>query len=250
MLAVERIEKIKENLFENKSVLVAELAKEFSVTEETIRRDLKKLEKDGFLTRTYGGAFIQIGTENDVNYSLRVSAFVDSKNIIAKKCMSIIQNGDSIFLDSSTTAFYIAKIIKHMRITVVTNSVLIMNELVEVDNIRLVLIGGLFNKKSMDFISKTTMDMLDMYCMDKVFISCRSLSIKSGIMDSTELLAEVRQKASKRSKDTYIIADYSKFNKDSFIRICDFEDIVGIISDYDYDDKWRELAKKTGIKLI
>ncbi len=250
MLAVKRIEKIKENLFENKSVLVAELAKEFSVTEETIRRDLKKLEKDGFLTRTYGGAFIQIGTENDVNYSLRVSAFVESKNTIAKKCLSVIQNGDSIFLDSSTTAFYIAKSIKHMRITIVTNSVLIMNELIGVDNIRLVLIGGLFNKKSMDFISKTTMDMLDMYCLDKVFISCRSLSIDGGVMDSTELLAEVRQKAAKRGREAYIIADYSKFNKNSFIKICEFEDIVGIISDYDYDVNWKKLAAKTGIKLI
>ena len=94
------------------------------------------------------------------------------------------------------------------------------------------------------------MDMLDMYCMDKVFISCRSLSVESGIMDSTELLAEIRQKAAKRSKDTYVIADYSKFNKNSFIKICEFKDIVGIISDYEYDEKWEKLAEKEGLTLI
>lgn len=250
MLAIERREKIKEILFEDKSVLVSDLAKQFSVTEETIRRDLKKFEQDGLLTRTYGGAFIQNGTENDVEYSLRISAFVDSKNIIAQKCLTVIKNGDSIFLDSSTTAYYIAKSIKHLRLTVLTNSILIINELTNLENIRLVAIGGHFNSRSMSFISKTTMDMLDMYYLDKVFISCRSLSIEDGIMDSTEILAELRQKVCTRSKNTYLIADYSKFNKNSFVKICDYKEIVGIISDYEYDDDWKELAKDKNIKLI
>lgn len=94
------------------------------------------------------------------------------------------------------------------------------------------------------------MDMLDMYYLDKVFISCRSLSIEDGIMDSTEILAELRQKVCTRSKNTYLIADYSKFNKNSFVKICDYKEIVGIISDYEYDDDWKELAKNKNIKLI
>lgn len=250
MLALERRELIKEILFEEKSVLVSDLAGRFSVTEETIRRDLKKFEQDGLLTRTYGGAFIQSGTENDVEYSLRVSAFVNSKEIIAEKCVDIIKNGDSIFLDSSTTAYYIAKAIKHLRITVVTNSILILNELTNIENIRLVVIGGLFHSKSMSFMSKTTHDVLEMYCMDKVFISCRSLSMDGGITDSTEVLANFRQKVCGRSTYAYIIADYSKFNKNSFVKICDYDKIVGIISDYDYGEDWKAFAEKNNFELL
>ncbi len=85
MLAVTRKAKIKDIILEKKSVTVTELSKIFSVTEETIRRDLKQLEDDGFLTRTYGGAFIQDGVENNVELTIRETAYMESKQAIAKK---------------------------------------------------------------------------------------------------------------------------------------------------------------------
>ena len=107
MLAVARKTQIKDILLEKKSVTVVELSKRFSVTEETIRKDLQQLENEGFLSRTYGGAFIQDGALNDIDLTLRETAYVESKEAIADKCAELIHHGDSVFLDASTTATFL-----------------------------------------------------------------------------------------------------------------------------------------------
>lgn len=238
MLAITRKSKIKDIILEKKSVVVSELANTFSVTEETIRRDLKTLEDEGFLIRTYGGAFIQDGVQNEVDLSIRETAYTQSKQLIADKCAEIIHNGDSIFLDASTTAHFIAKAVRDMRLTILTNSLKVINLLTDCPNIRLISIGGLFNSNNMSFIGRSALQSLDNYYVDKTFMSCRSLSQIHGITDSNESMSEIRQKLLSRSNSVYVVADYSKFDKTSFITICSFDDIDGVITDKQLDQDW------------
>jgi DeoR/GlpR family transcriptional regulator of sugar metabolism len=238
MLAVTRKSKIKDIISEKKSVIVSELAKDFSVTEETIRRDLKILEDEGFLTRTYGGAFIQEGVQNEIDLSIRETVCTDSKLLIAKKCTEIIHNGDSIFLDASTTALFIAKAVREMRITVLTNSLKVINLLTDSPTIHLISIGGLFNANNMSFIGRSALTSLESYYVDKAFMSCRSLSQEHGITDSNEAMSEIRQKLIKRSNKIYVVADFSKFDNTSFLTICDFNEIDGVITDKQLDQDW------------
>lgn len=250
MLAVTRKNKIKDILMERKSITVTELSKTFDVTEETIRRDLKFLEDEGFLTRTYGGAFIQSGVENNVNLELREVAYTKSKDSIAKECRKLIHNGDSIFLDPSTTALFIARAICDMRLTVVTNSLLIIDQLSEFDNIRLVCVGGTLSRDHKAFQGNSTLQALDGLYMDKAFMSCRSLSMEHGITDSSEGMAMIRQKLLHRSNEIYVIADYSKFDKTSFIHICDFDDLTGIITDKVLTQDWKDFLIKKNTSYI
>lgn len=240
MLAVTRKSKIKDIISEKKSVVVSELAKDFSVTEETIRRDLKSLEDESFLIRTYGGAFIQDGVQNEVELSIRETAYTDSKQAIAKKCAEIIHNGDSIFLDASTTALFIAKEVRDMRLTILTNSLKVINLLTDCPNIHLISIGGIFNSTNMSFAGTSALQALDGYYVDKTFMSCRSLSQDHGITDSTETMSEIRKKLMTRSNNIYVVADYSKFDKTSFISICNFKDIDGIITDKELNQEWLD----------
>lgn len=250
MLAVTRKNKIRDMLNERKSVTVTELSKMFEVTEETIRRDLKVLEDSGFLTRTYGGAFIQDGVENNVNITIREVAYTQSKTAIGKACRSIIHNGDSIFLDSSTTSLFIAKAIQDMRLTVVTNSLLIVDELSEKENIRLICIGGAFSHDAKAFHGNIASQALDFFYLDKTFMSCRSLSMQHGITDSSESVCIIRKKLLNRSNEIYLVADYSKFDKTSFLHICDFETITGIVTDKDFSREWIEFLHKKSVKII
>lgn len=247
MLAVTRKNKIKDILIERKSITVTELSKTFDVTEETIRRDLKFLEDEGFLTRTYGGAFIQTGVENTVTVELREVAYTKSKEAIAKECRKLIHNGDSIFLDASTTALFVAKAISNMRLTVVTNSLLIVNQLTDFENIRVVCIGGTYSKDYKAFQGNITIQSLNNLYLDKTFMSCRSLSMEHGISDSSEGQAMIHQKLLQRSNEVYLIADYSKFDKTSFIHICDFESLTGVVTDKVLSQEWKDflLKKKT-----
>lgn len=250
MLAVTRKNKIKDILIERKSITVTELSKTFDVTEETIRRDLKFLEDEGFLTRTYGGAFIQSGVENNVTVELREVAYTKSKDAIAKECRKLIHNGDSIFLDASTTALFVARAISDMRLTVVTNSLLIIDQLTEQENIRLVCIGGTLSRDHKAFQGNSTIQALDNLFLDKTFMSCRSLSMEHGITDSSEGMAMIRQKLLKRSNEVYLIADYSKFDKTSFIHICDFDDLTGVITDKVLNQEWKNFLLKQNTTFL
>ena len=156
MLAAERKQQIKEIIIAKKSASVAALSKQFGVTGETIRRDLKALEKEGVLMRTHGGAFIQSGVENLIDIDLRKTVYIDEKELIAKRCYGLVNNGDAIFLDNSTTCYHVAKALSDLNITVVTNNLMIMNLFAQSENIRLVSVGGEFSIKEQAFFGTMT----------------------------------------------------------------------------------------------
>lgn len=249
MLAVERKTAIKDLMLEKKSMTVVELSKQFSVTEETIRKDLQQMENEGFLTRTYGGAFIQGGALNDIDLALRETTCVSSKEAIADCCTSLIHHGDSIFIDASTTATFLAKRLKNMRITVVTNSTMAIEQLKDSDSVHLVCVGGVYSAKTRSFNGRATINVLNNYYLDKVFMSCRSLSMEHGITDSNEDMALIRQTLLQNSDNVYLIADASKFNKNSFVHVADFRKIKGIISDYDFTPEWTEFLAKNDVSI-
>ncbi|GAQ25899.1 MULTISPECIES: DeoR/GlpR family DNA-binding transcription regulator [Tepidanaerobacter] len=249
MLSIERQNGIKEILAEKKSVTVAELSKLFNVTEETIRRDLNSMEKEGLLIRTYGGAFIQEGTLNEIDYSLREANHVKSKKTISEKCTKFIQNGDSVFLDSSTTAAYVAKAISKMKLTVLTDSLKIISMLSNCDNIKLIGTGGEFSQRSMSFIGPGAINSIKQYYVDIAFISCRSISLDNQITDSNEYLAEVRRHVIERADRTFVIADFSKFGRTSFYHICNFQQIDSIITDKTLDENWHTTLAKYNVKI-
>ena len=109
MLAITRKQAIKKLLQEQKSVTISDLSERLNVTKETIRRDLRAMEKDQELIRTHGGAYILEGVQNDLDVTTRQALRITEKEIIAQKCDALIQPSDIIFLDSSTTSWYIAR---------------------------------------------------------------------------------------------------------------------------------------------
>lgn len=249
MLSVTRKQKIKDLILERKSATVTELAQMFGVTDETIRRDLRSLEKEGVLIRSYGGAFVQTGAENLIDYSIRSTIYLGEKEIIAEKCRNIIQNGDVIFLDNSTTTYAIAKAVENMRLTLITTSLPIINLLSKKENIHLICTGGFFSLKELAFYGSKTVKMLEEYYVDKSFFSCRTLSIEQGVTDSNDDLAEIRKAIIARSRECYLVADYTKFNKASFIKICGYNSLNAIITDRPLPPKWHTAMQKYGCRI-
>ena len=250
MLTALRRDAIRAFLSEKKSATVLEMAKEFSVTDETIRRDLSALEKEGFLTKVRGGAFIQGGTLNEIDINLRSSVSSNSKKLIAAKCQKIIKNGDSIFLDSSTTAYNIAEQIRDFRITVLTNSLKICDLLSAYPNIDLICIGGTFSKKNCAFFGSITNRVIFSYHVDKAFFSCRSASIEFGVMDSNEKSAELRRLVISQSLHSYLCIDHSKLEKTSINTICSFRELFAVVTDQPPAKNWSEFLASENVELI
>lgn len=249
MLPATRRQRIVELIQEKKSATVTEMAERFHITPETIRRDLKVLEKEGQLLRTHGGAFIQSGVENLVDTKLRMDIYIPQKTKIAKIARQFVQNGDTIFLDNSTTDFYIARELREMRITVVTNSLPIIQELAGCDSIHLVCIGGSYSRRENAFNGMLTTDVLGQLYFDKCFISCRSVSIENGLTESSEEWCAIRKVAIQRSRYTYLAADFSKFDQNSFAKVGDLSSIDAIITDSPLDPRWHQAMDAIGCRV-
>lgn len=250
MIAAVRKQKILDVILEKKSATVAELAKTFGVTNETIRRDLTDLESQGKLKRSHGGAFIQTGVNNLVAIDVRSEAYVDSKTQIARICREFIHNGDAIFLDNSTTAYYVAREIQDMRITVLTNNLMIVNLLAKSESVHLVCTGGDFSPSERAFSGNSAIKMLQDYYVDASFLSCRSLSLEHGVTDSVESWTAMRQQIIRRSKKSFVIADYTKFDQTSYAHLCDFDSIYAVITDKPLAAAWHSTLAEAGCLLF
>ena len=155
MFALERQKRIMELLRENGSVMVNDLSRDFGVTLETVRRDLEKLEQMEQVRRTHGGAVLFEEIALDLSLEKRSGLNIEGKIAIAKKAVKLIRPGDTIFLDSSTTSFYLSKALKELKnITVITNNLLIVNELQACDKIKVIAIGGVLDMGNLSFVGE------------------------------------------------------------------------------------------------
>lgn len=231
MLVAERHTKMAAIVNENGSSRVSELSKIFRVTEETIRRDLEKLESEGILKRSHGGAVSVkvIGFESP--YFEREIRNVKEKMEVAEEAVKYVSINDRIILDASTTAWYMAKILPDMPLTVVTNSLKVTMELANREKVSVISIGGTLLQKSLSFVGPQTTDALGAYHVNKAFISGQGIHPVRGLSDSNEMQALVKKKMSKISDEVYLLADGSKFGLQAFSKVVPIEEIDFIITD-------------------
>lgn len=170
---------------------MSELSQIYEVSEETIRRDLDKLVNDGYAIKSYGGAVINENMNIDLPFNIRKNRNVIGKQRIAELVAKIVQDGDSIMLDASSTAVYIAKGLKDKKnLTLITNSMEIVIELLDMSDWRVLSTGGVSREGSFALVGTQTNRMLQSYHADKAIISCKGLDMAAGLTDSDELLAD------------------------------------------------------------
>lgn len=252
MLAVERRNKIEELIQKNKSVLVPELAKQFDVTTETIRGDLEKLEKQGVLIRTYGGATLVEGSESDIPVSDRDVINYEGKQRIGKRAASIIKDGETVFLDASTSSLHIARNIKEKKsLTVITNSERIINELSSCENIRVMSTGGLLSTRNMSYVGRIVEKTIrENYFANKVFFSCRGATLARGLTESNEAEAEIKKAMIDCSESVFFLCDHTKIGKIGVPVISDFSKLDTLITDTKMTDEWSKVLAENDINLI
>ena len=249
MLAAVRKDRIQKYMLEKKEASVTELAEHFSVSEETIRRDLRALEEEGFVILSHGGAMLAHRMKATADNKTLAGIFVESKQIIAKQCSGFIRDGDCIYLDGSTTASAICEEIEGRNVTILTNSLRVINRLSESKTVNIICVGGNFKSARQSFGGLAANDILSRYYVDTAFISCRSLSMANGITDSDEDSASAKAIISTHANRVCLIADHSKFDKTSFVQVCDYQSITDIVTDKPLSDTWRAFCEKNSIQV-
>ena len=250
MLAIERRSQILSELEAQKRVLVPDLAKKYKVTEETIRRDLEKLEKEGLLKKTYGGAVLSDDLSSELPYRVRVEANKAQKIIIAEKIQKLIKPTENIMLDASSTCVNIARKLKTVsNLTIITNSVEILMEYSNCGSANVISTGGTLRDFSLSLVGSGAVGMISQFMTDKAIISCKGLDFDKGIMESSLAEVEIKQAMVANTKQVILALDSSKFNRLSFAKTLDLRRVHLVVSD-NVPREWARFFEENNIKFL
>lgn len=251
MLAIERKNEILTLLELEGSVLVAPLAVKYAVAEETIRRDLEKLEQDGLARRTYGGAILVSGISADASYRVRAKTNIKQKSIIADKLFDLVGNGESILMDASSTSVLVARTLKSKKkLTILTNSVEILLDFADNKDISVISTGGVLRDSSLSLVGRDAERIIDNYTADKAIISCKGIDFDKGVTESNIAEAEIKKAMVANAKHVILALDSSKFDRLSFAKLVDLKNLHTVVTDKLPSERWREYFAEHNIILL
>ncbi len=227
-----RRKRIIDLLVENNFADVSSLSKTFNVSEMTIRRDLEQLERDGEIVRVYGGARLNTKKSYETTIRERIDANRAEKMAIAKVAADLIEDGDVVAFDASTTALEVSKLIKFgKKLTVVTNNLSIAIELSEAPQITVVVLGGFMRSISLSLFGSITRKSLESMYIDKAFFSSHALSFNEGLTEKAIEEGRAKQAMLEKTDRLFVMVDRSKLAKIAFYQICPAQRINVILTD-------------------
>ncbi len=251
MLAIERRSAILSKLVVEGKVLVSDLSKEFDVTEETIRRDLEKLDKDGLAHKTYGGAIKAENINLDLPFQVRKQKNVEMKQHIAYQIAQMINDGAYLMLDSSTTALCVIKhIMSRKDITIITNSIEILIELCNKPDWNIISTGGTLKDGGLSLVGYQAEKMLTGFHVDMAICSCKGLDAEVGVTDSNERDSAIKTAMFKAAKKRILAVDSTKFDRASFVKVCDLSSIDTVVTDTEPSAAWLNRFAENNVEIF
>jgi DeoR/GlpR family transcriptional regulator of sugar metabolism len=215
-------------------VRVADLARELSVAEETVRRDLERLGQDGRLQRIHGGALPGSG-RREQPFSERRDQQQAEKSRMARTAATHVAPGQIIAFDGSTSAYATALLLPDVPLTVITTSLSVVDALSTRSAIRLVCTGGTYDPTSRSFFGPQTLHMLEHLNIHLLFLSCIGVDLERGLSESTDELAAVKRALMQRAERSILLADHSKLGFRSAITFADLRQVDTLITDQGAD---------------
>lgn len=248
LLALERHRELLGLLAEKGSARVTELAKRFGVTEETIRRDLDKLESHGKLARSHGGA-VAVNAKELPQGQREVLNQKEKESIAAEAC-KLVKEDDILMMDASSTAWFMARQLPDIPLTIVTNSLPTAMALTGRRFFKIICAGGTLTESSMSFIGPDTQETLQRYHAQKLFMSCRGVDLQRGASDLSQEQARVRRTMIEVSDEHCLLADHTKLNARALSIIAPLSAFQRMITDDRADDALCEQIDRSGTRII
>ena len=250
LFAEERQLKILSLLHIRKKITVNELCDIFSVSTTTIRTDLTRLEQNGSLKRTHGGAICTDGTSFELTFQEKEKVHLEEKIRIAELSQKLVQDGDTIAIDSGTTTRCFAEMLSGKKnLTVVTYDIKIADTLENFEGVTVILVGGYIRKGFNCCVGSFANYMLNLLNVDKTFIATNAVDA-NGFLSTPDIeQAEVKKSLIKNSHKTFLLCDSSKFNTTSFVNFSSIEDIHTVVTDSSIAKETIELLKNKNVRL-
>lgn len=253
MFMEERLNEILAIIKEEKKVLVKELSEKFNVSESMIRKDLQRLEKEGKIKRTYGGAILERESSYDEKTNSRVFIDLESKSYLGELVVDIIEDNDVIFLDISTTNHTIAMMLGATKknLTIITNMNRIAMEFDRAPNVDVILIGGRYNKKLGGTVGSAAIEEIKKFKITKAFVGAGGINIEENFISNFNYdEAAVKKEILRCSKKRYIVANYEKLYKDGAYKFATLDDIDYIVTEKEPEGNIKEILNQKEVKVI
>jgi len=255
MLRFERHAKILQLVRERDFVENDELSEIFGVTTATIRRDAKILKEQGLVSVDHGGISVidYLKAYVEPAHETKIYLNIEKKKAIADTACKLINEGETVILDSGTTNLQIAKRLKNRQfkhITIVTADLKIANELCVEDNVKLIMLGGTVRKLNYSTYGPFAEQTLKQIKADKFFLGIDSICLGYGITNIIQEEVPLKQLSISLSDEVIAVADSSKFETHVTYKICTIDEIDYLITDSDLDMKIISEIEKKGVKLI
>jgi DeoR/GlpR family transcriptional regulator of sugar metabolism len=240
----ERMEHVLRLLETRDYVQVAELSQAFAVSEVTVRSDLTELARQGLVARIRGGVRALQHGQSEVGFDLRLRLEVDRKRAIARAAAAMVDEGEAVALDASTTAYYLALELRSKReLVVVTNGLLVATALADAPGITVLVTGGMLRLSAMSLVGDFGADVLRTTRINKGFLGARGLSLSRGLMDLNPDEVRIKQEMADACEQVYGIFDGTKWHRSALLAFVSVEELAGIITDSSAPtvevDAWR-----------
>jgi DeoR/GlpR family transcriptional regulator of sugar metabolism len=247
----ERMEAVLRMLETRDYVQVAELSEAFVVSEVTVRSDLTELARQGLVARIRGGVRALERGHSEVGFDLRLRLEVDRKRAIARAAAAMVNEGEAVALDASTTAYYLALELRSKReLVVVTNGLLVATALADAPGITVLVTGGMLRLSAMSVVGDFGADVLRTTRINKGFLGARGLSLSRGLMDLNPDEVRIKQEMADACEQVYGIFDGTKWHRSALLAFVSVEELAGIITDSSAPSDEVEAWRAAGVNVI
>lgn len=245
-----RLRELEEYMRRKRSATLVEISEHFDVSINTVRRDIKEMLSHGTIRKVYGG-IVWTDEDNIVPITDRSMVAIDEKRYIGRLAASLVKDGESIYIDSGTTAVNLLPFIADKRdITIVSNSLIVFNEIQKYSGLNLLATGGLFNFKTKSFVGLGTINGLKDIRLSSAFMSATAVSLEGGAANNSMHEAEVKKAVIEHSSKIILMADHSKFDKTATITFCGLDRFDYLITDQPLSASYIKRLSASNVNLI
>ncbi|MFZ4928616.1 DeoR/GlpR family DNA-binding transcription regulator [Chryseobacterium sp. Mn2064] len=249
MLKEERFETIISQLKEKNKVKFEELALLLHVSEDTIRRDIDTLHRNGLLSKVRGGAMLR--EKDPLSFQDRQSFLTKEKDIIALKTQQFLKDGMTVFMDGGTTVCAVTNYMPlDIKLRIITNNYSLPAILSKFKNIELVMLGGIYHHDLAVTIGTTTCNEASQYIADLFIMGTCAIDVDFGISATAIPDGETKKAMAQASKRIIALANRNKLRRTEAFKVCNIHDIESLITDLDSNDPELEPFRNTGIQII
>jgi DeoR/GlpR family transcriptional regulator of sugar metabolism len=245
----ERRQSLSELLRKQPGLRVPELAKALGISEGTVRNDLNALEKQGRLTRVHGGAVLNEQSQfPSSSFNTRYHNEAAAKMSIARQAATLVDDGDSVFLDASTTVYYLARqLAERHRLRVVTNGIDVARLIAENPTNMVILLGGTVGSDGSSVTGLLSEQALEELRMQKAFMSCSGFSVERGMTEVHLAGAHLKRKAIASAREAFALVDATKIGKEDLTPFASLEQITHLYTDSCLSEAWAARLRSTGL---